>query len=89
MLGFQWCLISVLSCVFTVMVNKSTLFYILNSNGLLENMVERKILKNNRVVISDFGEKYAFFSKTGDAEKNYKTWFLRVGGGLFLLFVKK
>ena len=38
-----------------------TLFYISNSNGLLENVVERKFLKNNGVVISDFVEKYAFF----------------------------
>lgn len=59
-------------------VNKSILFYISNSNGLLENVVERKFLKNNGMVISDFGEKYAFFAKTLSGPrnvcgKNYKT----------------
>ena len=47
-----------------------TFFYISNSNGLLENVVEGKLLKDNGVVISDFGEKNAFFVKTGVVSKN-------------------
>ena len=36
-------------------------FYISNSNGLLENVVERKLLMDNGVVISDFGEYKCIF----------------------------
>ena len=49
-----------------------TFFYISNnSNGLLENIVEGILLKGNGVVISNFGEKNAFFVKTGGGPASF------------------